>query len=738
MWIVELIVFLAAIAGVASLNLAFFLWMPLIFAVLLVATLWSALSLWFLGFCWLIFAVAALMFGIPQLRKRFISKPIFKIIQKNFPKMSRTEKEAIEAGDVWWERELFSGKPHWKTLFKYSIPKLTDEEQSFLDNQVASLCKKLDRWEITQRKDLPEEVWSDLKNNKFFGMCIPREYGGLGFSAYAHSQVIMTLGMYSGDAAITAMVPNSLGPAELLMKYGTEEQKQHYLPRLADGRDIPCFGLTSLDAGSDASGMNDFGIVCYGEYNGEKTLGMKLTWNKRYITLAPIATLLGLAFKLYDPDHLLGDNDDIGITLALLPTNHPGVKIGERHFPMNMAFMNGPTQGEEVFVPMDWVIGGKEKAGQGWRMLMECLSAGRGISLPSLSTAMGKYAYRMTGAYAQVRTQFRLAICQFDGVKYELAQMAGQTYLLHAMRLFVLTGIMEGKSPAIASAIAKYHMTEMARDIVNKAMDIHGGKAIQTGPKNYLADAYMSLPVAITVEGANILTRSLIIFGQGAIRCHPYLLQELLAIQSTHKDRQDHFDTLLTKHAGHFVSRTMKMLLLGFSRGWLSFPRVKRPVKKYIRQLNRLSAALACASDLSFMVLGGKLKRLENLSARLGDVLSYLFLASSVLKYYHDTQYDKADRDSVDWCIRYCLHKAESALIDFWENFPVRSIGFAFKWLAFPYGRSYRKPSDRLNDKIVEPMIAQSEFRDRLTHDGVRYAKPNGVVERWSTHSSSA
>lgn len=650
-----------------------------------------------------------------RFRQRYLTKPLLNQIRASFPTISNTEREAIAAGDVWWEGQLFMGKPEWKRLFDYKKPVLAAEEHAFIEGQVTELCKKISNWEILKNKDLPKEVWDYLKQEKFFGLIIPKEYGGLGFSPYAHAIIVTKIATQSSTCAVTAMVPNSLGPAELLLKYGTEEQKKHYLPRLATGEEVPCFGLTSLEAGSDASSMTDYGVVCYGQYEGKEVLGVHLNWQKRYITLAPIATVLGLAFRLFDPDHLLGEQDEIGITVCLVPTQHPGVEMNRRHWPMLLAFMNGPSRGKDVFIPLDWIIGGQAMAGQGWRMLMECLSAGRGISLPALSVAGGKVMYRLSGAYTKVRQQFRVPIAQFEGVREQLAHIAGKTFMLQAMQDFVAGAIQDGLSPAIASAIAKCQMTEMARDVVTAGMDIHGGKALQTGPNNYMFPSYMSVPMGITVEGANILTRNLIIFGQGAMRCHPFLLQEMAVIANETPDQLEQFDELATKHCCFSLRNIGRTVFYGLTAGKIMAVDVPAPVSSYVKSLTRMSTAFALIVDAAFLALGGALKRKESLSGRLADIASYLFVASSVLKYYADAHFADYQKSYVAWSVQYCLWKAQTAMVEFLDNFPIKVLGWLMKKMIFPLGMSYQKPSDKLSDAMVKPMVELSRMREELS-----------------------
>ena len=627
--------------GILGLLLAYtqarlWLWLSTLLAMALVYTFYSQATTWLsLIAVWLAYSVFAGFCLSQAWRRRLFTLPCQRFMQQKIPPISATEKIAIAAGDIGWEGELFTGRPAWRKLLSIPKPRLTVAEQSFLDKQVATLCNLLNDWQIIQKQDLPIKAWAYIKKQGFLGMIIPKEYGGLGFSAMAHSTIIMRIASTSSSAAVSVMVPNSLGPAELILHYGTLEQKRYYLPKLACGEEIPCFALTGVESGSDAGTMYDHGIVCEGEYQGKQTLGIRLNWDKRYITLAPIATVLGLAFILYDPNHLIGEQDEIGITLCLIPTQHPGVDIGNRHLPLHMAFMNGPTRGKDVFIPLDWIIGGIAMAGQGWRMLMECLASGRGISLPALSTATGKFCTRVTGAYALVRQQFHLPIGYFEGVASNLANIGGYTYLLEAARLLTVSHIDQGKKPAIATAMAKYHMTEMARKVVNHAMDIHGGKAIQLGPKNYLAMVYCGTPISITVEGANILTRNLIIFGQGMMRCHPYIQEFLSLATPISNNNLPEFERILFKQVRYTLSNFARALLSGLTGGLFIWVPGKVKAKAYLRQMTRMSVALALVSDVSLLLLGGRLKRKEALSARLGDVWSYLYMASAVIKYYH-------------------------------------------------------------------------------------------------------
>ena len=662
------------------------------------------------------FLLVALLVNYTAFRRRFLTGPLFRNFKKVLPTMSQTEREALNAGEVWIEGNLFSGRPKWAQLSTIPAPSFSPDEQSFLDHEVNSLCGMLDDWQVSHEDlDLPSEAWQFLKEKGFFGMNIPTAYGGRGFSALAQSTIVMKIATRCISAAVTTMVPNSLGPAELLMHYGTESQKQYYLPRLAVGKEVPCFALTSLEAGSDAGALVDSGVVCHGMWEGKSVIGIRLNWDKRYITLAPVATVLGLAFRLSDPDHLLSEVVDRGITLCLIPTNTPGVEIGRRHLPL-VTFMNGPTQGKEVFVPLDTVIGGASMIGHGWRMLMECLSAGRGISLPALSIATAKLSYRTTGAYAKIRKQFKISIGQFEGVEAAMARIAGYTYLMEALRLFTAAGIDLGKRPSVVSAITKYHMTEMARTVVSDAMDIHAGRGIILGPKNYLARAYQGTPVSITVEGANILTRNLIIYGQGAIRCHPYVQAEMAAAaELDEKKGLAAFDSVLWKHVFYTLSNGVRTVFHGLTAARFVCIQEKSLLKPYMKQLSRLSAALAFASDLAMLTLGGQLKRKERLSARLGDVLSHLYLATSVIQYYRWNGYNEADEPSVQWCLQRSLYECQQAFEGFCDNFPTPGLGLFLKKWIFPWGPVFKMPSDKLDHLLAQQMMKPSLFRDRLT-----------------------
>ncbi len=658
-----------------------------------------------------------MLLNVPPLRRTIISDRLFPLMKKAIPPMSQTEQDAIAAGSVWWDAELFCGKPDWSKLVAYPEAKLSADEQAFLDGPVQQLCDMVHDWEITQtHMDLPPDVWRFIKEQGFFGMIIPKKFGGLGFSALGHSAVVVKVATRSISTAVTVMVPNSLGPAELLLQYGTPDQQNYYLPRLARGEEIPCFALTGPEAGSDAGSMPDSGVVCKGEYQGKKdVLGIRLSWSKRYITLGPVATLLGVAFKLYDPDHLAGDKDDIGITLALIPTDLPGVTIGQRHFPLNQAFMNGPNWGENVFIPMDMVIGGQKQLGEGWRMLMDCLSVGRSISLPALSTGGGKLASRGTGAYARIRSQFKMPIGKFEGVEEALARISAYTYMMDAARTLTAKAVDQGEKPSVTSAIVKYHLTETMRRIINDAMDVQGGSGISMGPRNFLGRVYQAIPISITVEGANILTRSMIIFGQGAIRCHPYVLKEMQALANV--DEQEglvHFDRAFIGHIGFTISNAVRSIVLGLSGGQVVRFGDER-TRPYYQRLSHLSAALAFSADIAMLIVGGALKRKERLSARLGDVLSYLYLASAVLKRYEDQNRQLEDLPLVDWCLHDLSQRSQDALYEFYANFPLRPVGLILRWLTFPLGKRYHAPSDKAGHRAAALILEPSVARDRLT-----------------------
>ncbi len=683
--------------------------------------IWHELHHYFYVPTWFRFAngivwVTLIGFSIKPLRRLLISDRLYGWFRKSLPRISTTEREALDAGTVWWDADIFSGRPRWKKLLKTPSPQLSDREQKFLDGPVEELCRMLDDWEIyNKHRKLPDNIWAFIREHRMLGMIIPEQYGGLEFSAQANSAVVMKLASRNLTAAITVMVPNSLGPGELLLHYGTEQQKNHYLPRLARGEEIPCFALTSPSAGSDAAGMEDVGIVCKGEYQGRQVLGLRLNWNKRYITLAPVATVLGLAFKARDPDGLLGQTEELGITCALIPTDTQGVQIGNRHMPVGAMFQNGPTQGEDVFIPMDWVIGGQERIGQGWRMLMQSLAAGRAVSLPALGTAGGKMAALLSGAYARIRKQFNVPIGEFEGIEEPLARIGGRTYRMDSARMLTLVALDQGECPGVLSAILKYQLTEDNRHCINDAMDIHGGKGIVTGPSNYLAHAYQALPISITVEGANILTRTLIIFGQGAIRAHPWLLKEMNAVTDPRPGARKSFDKALFSHVGHIISCLVRSLVLGLTGGYATRSPIRGPTARYFRQMTRMCAAFSFTSDVVLVLLGGKFKFKEKLSGRLADALIHLYLGSAVLKRYEDDGRPDEDLPFVRWAMDDSLHTIQESLRGVLDNFPVPGIGRLVKWIIFPLGTPYTPPSDRLGKAVASLLLTESESRDRLT-----------------------
>ncbi|MBN9472582.1 MAG: acyl-CoA dehydrogenase [Bordetella sp. SCN 67-23] len=665
-------------------------------------------------------------------RREWLSKPLFRWAAKALPTMSDTERDAIEAGDVWWDADLFTGNPEWRRLLDMPPARLSDEERAFLDGPVAELCAMVDDWRVNwELHDLPPDIWAFLKARKFFGMIIPRKYGGLGFSAYAHSEVVRRISTRSLTAAVTVMVPNSLGPGELLLHFGTDAQREHWLPRLADGRDIPCFGLTSPEAGSDAAAMVDHGVVCKGMWQGREVLGMRLTWHKRYITLGPVATVLGLAFKLRDPDRLLGDREDIGITVALVPTDTPGVEIGRRHLPAMQVFQNGPNQGKDVFIPMESVIGGAERVGQGWQMLMTALAAGRGISLPSLAAASCVFSAHTSGAYARVRQQFGIPIGKFEGVQEKLGRLAALAYQVDAARRLTCAALDAGHKPAVISAIMKYHATERMRIAVNDAMDIHAGKAVIDGPRNYLSNVYRAIPIGITVEGANILTRCLIVFGQGAIRAHPFLMREMAALADSDPARGlEEFDRTFWRHAGHAVGNALR----AFGRAWTGSrfapaPRSAGPVAPYYRALGRYASAFALVADVTLATLGGALKRKEMLSARLGDILAELYLLSAVLKRWHDEGRQPEDLPLVQWCMESGLASIEASLDAVLANLPARAAAGLLRVVCLPRGVRRRGPADAVTLACAERLLEPSPARDRLL-PGLARPRPGEALDR--------
>ncbi|MBT8107592.1 MAG: acyl-CoA dehydrogenase [Gammaproteobacteria bacterium] len=686
---------------------------------LAVYTVFGSGAWWWLIILWALFALMVVP-NLIEVRREKITKPLLAVYRRMLPSMSDTEREALEAGSIWWDGELFSGMPDWDKLMSFPAPGLSEEEQAFVDGPCEELCHMIDDWAINHEiGDLPKEVWEYIIEKKFFAMIIPKKYGGLEFSAYANSVVIRKLASRSAVASSTIGVPNSLGPAELLLHYGTEEQKERYLPGLASGTEIPCFALTSPQAGSDAASLIDSGVVCKGTWQGKTITGIRLNWSKRYITLAPVATVLGLAFQLYDPDHLIGDRDEYGITAALIPTDIEGVETGRRHNPLSIAFMNGPTNGKDVFVPLDYIIGGPEMAGKGWKMLVELLSVGRAITLPATAAGGGQAASWSTGAYASIRKQFNTAIANFEGVGDAMTRIAGHTYIMNAAVSVTAGAIDQGEKPAVPSAILKYHCTEMGRKVANDAMDVHAGKGVMMGPNNYLGRGYMATPIAVTVEGANILTRSLIIYGQGAIRCHPFVLRELQSAADEDRDRGlIEFDDALFGHIGYAISNLARSFFLALTHAKFSRVPLNTPTRRYYQNINRYSAAFALASDFAMLTLGGDLKKRELLSARLGDILSSMYLASCVLKHFENEGRRATDLPLVEWSVRTLMYQAQESLHAFLLNIPNRWVSWFLRFFIFPRGRTYKNPSDELGRRVVDIITTPGEARERLS----RYA----------------
>ncbi|MBS0286885.1 MAG: acyl-CoA dehydrogenase [Proteobacteria bacterium] len=679
---------------------------------LFLTTLFSHLHWFWLLLFWVAYAGCAFFLNHPEYRRRYLINPAFDGMKNTLPSMSDTERVALEAGTVGWDAELFAGNPQWEKLLTMPAPRLSEEEQSFMENQVNHLCEMINDWEVTHCQfDLPENAWQYIKDEGFFALIIPKKYGGKGFSAFAHSEILAKLAGRSLTLASTVAVPNSLGPAELLLHYGTQEQRDYYLPRLARGEEIPCFALTGPDAGSDAGSIPDTGIICKELFDGKEIIGIKLNWNKRYITLAPIATLLGLAFKLYDPDLLIGDKKELGITCALIPTTTPGITIGRRHLPVSIPFQNGPTQGKDVFIPLDWIIGGPAMAGHGWRMLVECLSTGRAISLPSSSVGGARVATLAAGAYCRIRRQFKTSLSSFEGIQEVLARIGGYTYISEAVRCLTVAMIDAGEKPSVPGAISKYHVTELGRKIANDVMDVHGGKGIMMGPNNYLASAYQGVPIGITVEGANILTRSMIIFGQGAVRCHPYILKEMQALN--HDNMQD-FEHYLGEHVSYTLSNAARAFFHGLTLAKFAPSPVLNATKGYFQELTRASAAFALVSDVTMALLGGKLKFKESLSARLGDLLSMMYLMSAVLKRYQDQGQNETDIPLVQWSLDYCLANYWHTMNELLKNLPNKAVSITLRVLVMPLGQPKHWPSDKQNKDITEILTKTGEARNRL------------------------
>ncbi len=702
----------------AYLRLPLLVWSLLLAAGLATLTIFSDVETSQKTLLWILFAAIIIPLNLKPVRLNLFSRAIYRLMKKIMPTISQTEQEALDAGDVWWEAELFSGRPDFSFLQNLPKPALSDEEQAFLDGPVEEFCTMLDDWQITHVDyDLSPEAWQFAKDNGLFALIIPKQYGGKDYSAYLHSQVVMKIGSRSGSAAVTVMVPNSLGPGKLLMTYGTEQQKDYYLPRLAKGIDIPCFGLTGPDAGSDAGAMPDVGVVCYGSYEGkENVLGVRLNWAKRYITLAPVATILGIAFKLHDPEHLLSEKEDRGITLALIKRDTEGVEVGKRHFPANHAFMNGPIRGKDVFVPLDSIIGGVDYVGKGWAMLMECLGDGRAISLPALGTAAGKMAAKYTGAYSRIRQQFHTPIGYFEGVEEALTEIAGQTYVMDASRSLVAVALDTGAVPSVISAIVKLQVMERMRNVINHAMDIHGGHGICMGPHNHLCRAYQLTPVGITVEGANILTRTMIIFGQGAMRSHPYLLKE---VQAVHNEDQQQgvkdFDKTFFAHMGFVLSNVVRCFWFGISYARFVSTPGDSDTRHYYQQLVKMSSAFALLADICIGVLGGSLKRREKISGRLADALSNMYVISAVLKHYENQGSNKEDLVLLQWACEDALYNIQTALKGIIKNLPLPFIGSLCNFIIFPLTKPYQRPDDHTGHKVARLTLSSSKTLDRLS-----------------------
>ncbi len=680
----------------------------------------------------------SLIVMINPLRMALITKPAYKTLANAMPTMSTTEREALDAGTSWWEKELFMGAPDWSKFDAYPYPELSEEEQSFIDHEVELLCAMLNEWEIHTHNDLPPEAWQFIKDNGFFGLIIPKSYGGREFSSFAQSRIMSKIASRSLTAAVTCMVPNSLGPGELLLNYGTDEQKDRYLPGLAKGTEIPCFGLTSPEAGSDAGAIPDTGVVCQGEFEGKQVLGLKMNFSKRWITLAPVATVVGLAFKLYDPDGLLGDllgdpqKKEYGITCALIPSSHEGIHVGPRHHPGGSPFMNGTVEGKDIFIPIDWIIGGPKNAGKGWRMLMECLGVGRGISLPALSTAAGEMTYLTVGAFAKVRQQFKISVGKFEGVQEVTSDIASQTYMLEAFRYLVTCGLNQGGKPAVMTAMAKYYATETMRKLVNHGMDVVGGRAIQQGPRNFLAQMYQAIPVSITVEGANILSRSLMIFGQGSMRCHPYLFEELQLLQAEDKDSAlKTFNEMLYKHLGYTFNRTARAFTYGFTGGSSHAPESADDfTRPYYKTINRLSANFALTADMCLGLLAGDIKRKEMLSGRLSDMHASMFIATAILKFYEHGQKTEQEQIHAKLALEKVLYQAQEAFMGLFDNFPVPLASNLVKFICFPFGRPLAQPSDKLKQQAGDLIMEENAFRDLLKQHVYYSMDPNSATGR--------
>ncbi|KTC87088.1 acyl-CoA dehydrogenase [Legionella brunensis] len=675
---------------------------------LLVATFFIGMH-WFPAILiWFVVIAAVLVIRVESIRFS-ISDFLFARVGKSIPKLSKTEEEALNAGDTWLEQDIFTGSPNWDRLAGIST-ELTEEEQAFINNETQTLCDMLDEWQISQAGDLPENVWNFIKEKGFFGLVIPKEYGGKGFSARAHSDVVMKIASRSGVAAVTVMVPNSLGPGELLNYYGTDEQKAQYLPNLAKGIDIPCFALTEPGAGSDATSIQSEAIVTKRKVADKTVVGLNITLDKRWITLAPVATLIGLAVNLKDPDGLLNGVGEEGITCLLIPRDTENLEIGNRHLPAMQPFMNGTLRGKNIFVPLTTIIGGQKNAGRGWQMLVECLSIGRSISLPALGAASSSISYLTAGAFARIRRQFNVEIGQFEGIEEKLAEIAGINYLANATRLLTVAAVNEHKKPSVASAITKYFNTEFGRITINNAMDIHAGRSVVVGPRNYLSSYYLGVPVSITVEGANIMSRNLLIFGQGSMACHPFVRDEFYAVS---QDDKLAFRQLIWRHINYFMRNFAKTVCSAWTGGlFISAP--DNELKREYQRLARLSHAYAWLADLSLIYLGGDLKRKERLSARLADGMSYLYMAMAALRHYQKNDVHADQKLHAKWAVGYCFYHAQKAMIAFCQNFPSRPLGLLVRLIAFPFGQTMRYPSDRLDHQLAQLMMSNNHYRDGI------------------------
>jgi len=714
MTIVVLLALFVLATGLLFHGRAFWAWVGPLGLLLLWWWLHGTLSGLTVGILAVPYGLAVVSFGVPLARRPLVARHVMRAMAPIFPSMSETERVALEAGTVWWDAELFTGAPDWRKLVQHRAPGLTEREKAFLENEVEEVCRMVDNEEIDRVGDLDEATWGFLKTKGFFGMIIPEEFGGLGFSAEANSAIVAKVSSRSVTLAVTVMVPNSLGPAELLLHYGTSEQKQLYLPRLARGDEIPAFALTEPHAGSDASSMRSSGVVCRGRWEGEEVLGIRLHWDKRYITLAPVATLLGLAFKLRDPDRLLGDVEDLGITCALIPVGAPGVEVGRRHDPLGIKFLNGPTTGKDVFVPVGAIIGGAKMAGQGWRMLMDCLSAGRSISLPAQACGGAQLATRLVSAYAIVREQFGLPLGRFEGIEEPLGRMAGRTWLMDAARRMTAGAVAGGEKPSVVSAIVKSYLTEGMREVINHAMDIQGGAGISRGPRNTLARMYQGAPIGITVEGANILTRTLIIYGQGALRCHPYAFAEMEAARN--RDLAA-FDESFFRHVGFVFSNLCRSAVMAWTGGtFVSVPE-EGLGGDYMKRFSRMAAAFAIVSDVAMGTLGGALKRKELITGRLADCLAYMYLGSAAIVRFLRDGRKEDDEAFLRWSCDLALHEAQEALAGVMHNLPHRWAARALRAIVFPLGRPFPPPRDRTTLELARLVMEDGDVRDRLTAD---------------------